>query len=111
MSDDNVIQFPNKIDPEAEAKADFFYVMAVYFVQNFKDLFKDNTSELPLYIAFLTLTEVMDYHIAEGDAYIKEDAKTDMIQLAMREGLHDLLLKDMKELAAEYDERKENDIH
>lgn len=110
MSDDNVIQFPNKIDPEAEQRADFFYVMAVYFVQNFKDLFKDNASELPMYIAFLTLTEVMDHHIAEGNAYIKDD-DADHIQLAMREGLHDNLVADMKELAAEHDERKEHDIH
>jgi len=110
MSDDNVIPFPNKRVEEAQERADFFYVMSVYFVQNFKDLFKNNVNDIPMFIAFLTLTEIMENHIADGEAYIQDD-DNGHIQLAMMEGLHEHLVKEMKELAAEHDERKDHDIH
>jgi len=110
MSDDNVIPFPNKRVEEAQERADFFYVMSVYFVQNFKDMFKNNVNDIPMFIAFLTLTEIMASHIEDGEAYIQSN-DDDHIHLAMEKGLHEHLIKEMEELAAEHDERKGHDIH
>ena len=109
MDDNNVIQFPKSEDVlEAEKQSDFFFVMAVYFDQNFKDLFKEQTSKLPEYIALLTLSEIVMYHMQEGNAYIKEDGG--FLQLAMIEGLHEELSNGMKDLSI-LDERTEHDLH
>lgn len=109
MSDDNVIQFPKSEDvKEAEEQSDLFFVMAVYFDQNFKELFEEHNSKLPEYIALLTLTEIIMYHMNEGNAYIKED--DGFLQLAMAKGLHEELTDGMKELSI-LDERTEHDIH
>lgn len=112
MSDDNVIKFPvSPEQQEADERADFFFVMSVYFAQNFMELFKDNPSPLPMLISLLTLTEVVDYHIQEGNAFIK-DNDGPILQLAMIEGLHEELSEGMAELAAHHnEERTENDIH
>jgi hypothetical protein len=109
MSDDNVIEFPKSEEvKDAEEQSDLFFVMAVYFDQNFKKLFEEHDSKLPEYIALLTLTEIVMYHIQEGYAYIKDD--DGMLQLAMAEGLHEEIIEGMKELSI-LDERTENDIH
>lgn len=109
MSDDNVIQFPvSQESLEAEAQSDFFFVMSVYFDQNFRDLFIEHSSKLPEYIALLTLTEIVMYHIHEGNAYINDNEG--LLQLSMAEGLHEELTEGMKEIAI-LDERKEHDIH
>jgi hypothetical protein len=83
--------------------------MSVYFDQNFKQLFSEHRSKLPEYIALLTLTEIVMYHIAEGHAYI-QDTDDGMLQLAMAQGLHEEISDGMKELAV-LDERTEHDIH
>ena len=91
---------------EAEGQADLFFIISVYFSENFKDLFKEHPDPLAEYMALLTLNVVIENNIAEENIYLEEDSES--LSLSMVEGLHEEIVEGISELAL-LRERTEDD--
>jgi len=113
MSDENIIMFPQKEESEevkaANEQADLYYVISIYFHQNFSKLFNESDNEIPKFLALLTLTEVLLYHYAEGNLYLS--IENGNLEMGMDEELHEHIINTMNDVAVSYKKGLEDDLY
>jgi hypothetical protein len=111
MSDENIIMFPTKEEPqeEADARADLYYVISIYFYENFARLFEETKNEVPKYLALLTLTEVLMYHYEMDN--LRVNITNNNLEMAMEEGLHEHIIMTMNDVAESYKKGLEDDLY